>query len=223
LRVKKPKMYRSIRQRTRRRILKALRRARADAGLTISELAKRAGVSRDTISYAERGQHSLQAPTLSKIARALGRAPSELLAEEERLAPKARRSSLEPSLLDSLADERPGSRFAEAIVTVAERQSDDMSDLDMDDSQLSALVKVAIELGDLISGSVEEEDWEAIPIQERREIHATMDALGDVVRIGIQRLHKQFRENAEAAIQEHKASKEREKIREWNRRLGRSA
>jgi transcriptional regulator with XRE-family HTH domain len=66
--------------------LKALRRARADAGLTISELAKRAGVSRDTISNAERGLHSLQASTLHKVAQALGRTPSELLAEEEELA-----------------------------------------------------------------------------------------------------------------------------------------
>ncbi len=81
--------------------------ARTDAGLTISELAKRAGVSRDTVSNAERGQHSLQAPTLNKLARALGRTPSDLLAEEERLTPKARRrSSLEPSLLNGLEEER---------------------------------------------------------------------------------------------------------------------
>jgi transcriptional regulator with XRE-family HTH domain len=94
-------------QRQRRPTLEALRRARVDAGLTISELAKRAGVSRDTISHAERGRHSLQGPTLSKIARALGRAPSELLAEEERLAPKAEgRSALEPSLNDLLEEER---------------------------------------------------------------------------------------------------------------------
>jgi len=83
--------------------------ARADAGLTISELAKRAGVSRDTISNAERGQHSLQAATLHKVAQALGRAPSELLAEEERLTPKAPSSSLEPSLFNGLEDERRAS------------------------------------------------------------------------------------------------------------------
>jgi transcriptional regulator with XRE-family HTH domain len=81
--------------------------ARMDAGLTISELAERAGVSRDTISNAEKGRHGLQASTLYKIARALGKAPSELLAEEERLAPKARgRSSLELSFNDVLAEER---------------------------------------------------------------------------------------------------------------------
>jgi transcriptional regulator with XRE-family HTH domain len=45
---------------------------RTDAGLTISELAKRAGVLRDTISNVKRGQHSLQAPTLNKLARAPG-------------------------------------------------------------------------------------------------------------------------------------------------------
>lgn len=78
-----------------------------DAGLTISETAKRAGVSRDTISNAERGRHSLQGPTLSKIAHTLGRAPSELLAEEERLSPRAaRRAPSEPTLLDGLKEER---------------------------------------------------------------------------------------------------------------------
>jgi transcriptional regulator with XRE-family HTH domain len=90
---RKGKMSCNVRQRQRRSILEALRRARIDAGLTISELAKRADVSRDTISHAERGRHSLQAPTLSKIAHALGRAPSELLAEEERLSPKGQAPS----------------------------------------------------------------------------------------------------------------------------------
>jgi len=115
------KISSNVRQRHRRSALKALKRARADAGLTISELAKRAGVSRDTISNAERGQHSLQATTLSKIAQALGRAPSDLLAEEERLAPKApRRSSLEPSLFNGLEGERY-SEAAEAVFGLMER------------------------------------------------------------------------------------------------------
>jgi transcriptional regulator with XRE-family HTH domain len=105
--VKKRKVSLDVRQQTRGLTLKALRRARADAGLTISELAKRAGVSRDTISKAERGLHSLQASTLYKVAQALGKAPSELLAEEERLVPKAEsRSSFEPSLFDGAEEER---------------------------------------------------------------------------------------------------------------------
>ena len=112
----KRKISCNVRQRQRRPTLEALRRARIDAGLTISELAKRAGVSRDTISHAERGRHSLQGPTLSKIARALGRAPSELLAEEERLAPKApRRSSREPSLFNGLEDAAQSEALQKAL------------------------------------------------------------------------------------------------------------
>jgi len=98
--------------------------ARADAGLTISELARRADVSRDTISNAERGEHSLQASTLHKVARALGKAPSELLAEEERLAPKVeRRSSFEPSLFNGTEDEQrsPLSPWAEYARRMADR------------------------------------------------------------------------------------------------------
>src|SRR5215218_9662345 len=106
-RVKKRKVSLDVRQRTRGLTLKALRRARADAGLTISELARRAGVSRDTISNAERGLHSLQASTLHKVAHALGRTPSELLAEGEELAPKVEsRSSLQASFNDALEDLR---------------------------------------------------------------------------------------------------------------------
>jgi transcriptional regulator with XRE-family HTH domain len=89
--------------------------------LTISETAKRAGVSRDTISNAERGRHSLQGPTLSRIAYALGKVPSELLAEEEKLSPKAAGVDLLLELdladledwasgVDSLAELRPVSR-----------------------------------------------------------------------------------------------------------------
>ena len=111
----KRKISPNIRQRQRRVTLEALRRARADAGLTISELAKRAGVSRDTVSNAERGLHSLQATTLHKVAHALGKAPSELLAEEERLTPKARSSSPEPTFDDALGDEQREDIFELAL------------------------------------------------------------------------------------------------------------
>lgn len=113
--LKKRKIIVNGTHRIRRPILKALRMARADAGLTISELAERAGVSRDTISNAEKGRHGLQATTLHKVARALGKVPSELLAEEERLTPKVEsRSSLEPSFNDVLEEER-----REAIYNIA--------------------------------------------------------------------------------------------------------
>jgi transcriptional regulator with XRE-family HTH domain len=75
-------------------------------------LAKRAGVARDTLSNAEKGRHSLQGPSLSKIARALGKAPSELMAEEERLAPKAQASlPLEYGRSEDVDERRVGPRY----------------------------------------------------------------------------------------------------------------
>ena len=50
-----------------------VRTARAEAGLTLMELAKRSGVTRDTISKIERNVHEPQAGTLAKIAAALDR------------------------------------------------------------------------------------------------------------------------------------------------------
>jgi transcriptional regulator with XRE-family HTH domain len=122
--LRKRKIIVNDRHRTRRAILKALRMARADAGLTISELAERAGVSRDTISNAEKGRHGLQATTLHKVARALGKVPSELLAEEERLTPKLEsRSSLEPSFNDVLEEERREAIYDIAL-NAAKRQAE---------------------------------------------------------------------------------------------------
>ena len=66
-----------------RSILKALRRARADAGLTISELAERAGVARDTISKLETGQRRAYPTTIRKLATSLGVEPQELVEERE--------------------------------------------------------------------------------------------------------------------------------------------
>lgn len=88
---------------------KGPRRRRADH-LRVGEAGRRL---EGTISYAERGCHNLQGPTLSKIAHALGRAPSELLAEE-RLSPKAEsRSSREPSLFNGL--EKEGRKAQETV------------------------------------------------------------------------------------------------------------
>ena len=98
--------------------------ARADAGLTISELAQRAGVSRDTISNAEKGRHGLQATTLHKVAQALGKTPSELLAEQEKLAPKVEsRSSLELSFEDALEGERREAIYV-VVLNAARRQAE---------------------------------------------------------------------------------------------------
>ncbi len=60
-----------------------VRTARAEAGLTLMELAKRAGVTRDTISKIERGVHAPQAGTLAKLAKALDRPVAYFIEENE--------------------------------------------------------------------------------------------------------------------------------------------
>jgi transcriptional regulator with XRE-family HTH domain len=62
-------------------VLKTLRVARAEAGLTKVELAARSGVSRDTIARLERGSSEPQERTLYKLAAALGVGVAELLEE----------------------------------------------------------------------------------------------------------------------------------------------
>lgn len=61
----------------------SLRIARARAGLTLSELADRAGVGLNTISAIERGRQAPQAVTVHRLARALGVDPAELAEREK--------------------------------------------------------------------------------------------------------------------------------------------
>jgi transcriptional regulator with XRE-family HTH domain len=87
------------------RKLKALRIARAEAGLNIGELARRSGVGRDTISRVEHGKTDPQGPTLHKLATALGTTVEDLYAMEERLAPL---EGAEPRRLAWVLDMRLG-------------------------------------------------------------------------------------------------------------------
>lgn len=57
----------------------AMRRIRIERGLTIEHLAHIAGVSKSTISKAERGLHQLEPETLVSIAKALKVSPNRLL------------------------------------------------------------------------------------------------------------------------------------------------
>jgi hypothetical protein len=152
---------------------------------------------------------------LHKVAQALGRTPSELLAEEEKLVPKVEsRFSLEPTLLNGLEEERHVSRFSDAIIAAAERWGEAMSSTDMDNNKRFGLIDAALDLSDLINGTVRgEDDWEAIPNRERLEIVRTMEKLGEVADLGLRRLE----ESAGTQDQEQRAKERREQIRERTR------
>jgi transcriptional regulator with XRE-family HTH domain len=165
-----------------------------DAGLTISGLARRAGVTRDTISHAERGRHSLQATTLAKLARALGMTPSELLAQEEKLALKAdHRSSVdEPSFYDFLEGERlskavdPMTEAVGALVEVYEPILRGLPEQPTGEEYLRALelfaplFRRAARIGAKVQAAGLDEDPNALrgaAADKVREIHAAVDRL----------------------------------------------
>lgn len=64
---------------------RVLRDARYAKGISQSELSLRADVDRSFVSLMERGTHQPSLTTLCKLARALGMAPSTLVARMERL------------------------------------------------------------------------------------------------------------------------------------------
>jgi excisionase family DNA binding protein len=128
--------------------------------------------------------------------------------------PKApRRSPFEPTFNDAL-DERRRSRFAEAVALAAERWGEAVASTDMDDSKRFGLIDAALDLSDLISGTVRgEEDWEALTYQEQREIVGTMEKLGEVAELGLRRLQ----EPTEVQDQARTVEERRELIRERTR------
>ncbi|HEY9790978.1 MAG TPA: helix-turn-helix transcriptional regulator [Candidatus Obscuribacterales bacterium] len=64
-------------------LAEVLERRRQEVGISQEELAKRAGISRTYLSDIERGLRNISVGTLSKLAAAMGIAPSKLLATAE--------------------------------------------------------------------------------------------------------------------------------------------
>ncbi len=80
-----------------RSLSERLRVLRARRGLSLTEAAERAGVTRDTISDLERGKRRAYMPTLTKIAKGY-RVPVEELLEEPALAGKAEAPEAGPNV-----------------------------------------------------------------------------------------------------------------------------
>jgi transcriptional regulator with XRE-family HTH domain len=193
--------------------MEQLKRLREERGLSQVKLAARADLNPATVNQIERGARNASAGTLRKLARALDVSLVDLI--EESGSGKAARSSLEPSLLNGLEDERRLSRFSEAIIAAAGRWGEAMSNVDTSDSKRFGLIDAALTLSDVISERAEAEDWDALPNQERLEIVTTMKKLGEAAEQGLRHL----KESGEARAQEEQVSQRREQIREMTRRI----
>jgi transcriptional regulator with XRE-family HTH domain len=190
-----------------------IRQLRKEQGLSQAKLAVMADMDPATLNRLERGSGNPNLKTLQRVADALDVGITELL---EHASPKARRrSSLEPTLLNGLEEERHPSRFSEAIIAAAERWGEAVSSPDMDNTKRIAIIAAALELSDLVNERAEDEGWEAIPPQEQLEIVSTMEKLTEAAGQGIRYLE----EAGEAKAQEEEVKQRREQIRERTRRM----
>ncbi len=185
--------------------------------LKIPELARRLDVSEKTARRYIKGG-ALPSTFIGGAYRVKEEDLEEFLhgAEVKPKAPKAeRRSSLEPSLFNGLEGERRLSRFSEAIITAAARWGEAMSSPDMNDTKRFGLIDAALDLSRVIEERAEEEDWEALPNQERLEIVTTMEKLIEAANQGLRHLE----ESGRAKAQEELVDQRREQMREWTRRI----
>ena len=186
-----------------------VRRRREELGLTGAELAARSGLSPGAVSQIENGKRTPGSTTVMKLAQGLG-------VEVADLFPKKAQAPLFRELPDSaIQEERRLSRFAEAIVAVARRWGKAMADADTDDDKRFGLIDAALELGAVIGERAEEEEWDALPNQERLEIVTAMEQLTEAARRGLAHLEASH----EAKIQEVQIEQRREQIREMTRRI----
>jgi excisionase family DNA binding protein len=136
------------------------------------------------------------------------------LVEESEVHPKAPASS-QPSFNGLLEEERHLSRFSEAIIAAAASWGEAMANPDMENTKRFGLIEAALELSRVIEESAEEEDWDAIPNQERLAIVTTMEKLVDAANLGL----RHAGESKEARDQEEEVKQRRDQVRELTRQI----
>src|SRR5918993_1652732 len=192
--------------------MEQLKRLREARGLSQTKLAARADVNPATVNQIEGGKRTASPATLHKLAAALDVSLYELLEGEPH--PKASASS-QPSFNGLLEEERHSSRFIWAIIAAAAKWGEAMANPDMNDMKRFGLIEAALELSDVIAERVNEEDWEAIPNQERLEIVTTMEQLNAVAEKGVNHL----KSSAQTEAERQRFQERREQIRQWTRRI----
>jgi excisionase family DNA binding protein len=182
-------------------------RATIERYLSLQEVGDELGVSDQTVRrWVKAGVLAAYKP--GKEYRIKGSDLEEFLKTRE-VSPKVQ------SPLPEFEDGRRLSRFAEAIVTAAERWGEAVSSTDMADAKRFGLIDAALDLCGLIGERVDRESWEALPNRERLEIVTTMEKLTEVAEQG--RSH--LRESEETRTQEEQVNQRREQVRELTRRI----
>jgi transcriptional regulator with XRE-family HTH domain len=191
--------------------MKRIRQLRTERGLSQAKLAVMADMDPATLNRLEQGKGNPNLRTLERVADALGVEVADLLGKAS--APPA----LQPSFNGLLEEERRLSRFAESIVTTADAWIRTAAQPGMAERKLLGIADAALELYNAISAPVEddEEAWERLTNPERREIITVLEKLNEVATYALDRLSQ----TAEARDQEEKAKQNREKIREWTRKI----
>jgi transcriptional regulator with XRE-family HTH domain len=192
-----------------------IKAARTAAGMTQMDVARRTDLSLQAVGDIERGiVRDPHISSLRQIAYALD-VPVEMLVKEEMAVPAFP--------LDDASDQEPGrsreerrsSRFAAAIAAAADSWGEAVSSNDMEDEKRFGLLDAALDLSNRISESVEEEDWDVIPNEERLEIVTAMEKLQEAAERGLRHLQ----ETAETRTQAEQVKQRREQMREWTRSI----
>src|SRR5215207_1217599 len=191
-----------------------IKAARTAAGMTQMDVARRTDLSLQAVGDIERGiVRDPHISSLRQIAYALD-VPVEMLVKEEMAVPAFPLGDASDQEPGRSREERRSSRFAAAIAAAADSWGEAVSSNDMRDKKRFGLIDAALDLSNLISESVEEEDWDVIPNEERLEIVTTMEKLQEAVECGL----RHVQETAEARTQAEQANQRREWIRERNRK-----
>jgi len=188
-----------------------IKRLRQERGLSQARAAARAGVDPATWNQVETRARKPNIETLERMASGLDVEMADLFAGYE--IPK-----VEPPLpFNQVAEERGDeeqqrrSFFANAIISAANRLIRIVEDPATNDQKRFGVGDAASALADYAVEHVDEEVWDALTNEERRELIGVQEKLLEVV--------EQVTQHIEGRQAEEEVAERREKIKEWTRQL----
>ena len=183
--------------------MEEVRRLRQEKGWNQNELAFHADLAPSVISLLETGKREPNATTLRKLAKALGVEIPDLFGRPDSPKGTAPRSSGPPN--------HKAPTFSDFIIPAADKWMNIVSNAGTKDQKRFGISAAASAIGEAIDEQVDDAFWESLPNEERLEVIRVMEKMTEV----IERVNQSTRDE----ILEHESRQNREKIREWTRRL----